>query len=74
MALARLTGGPLDGQVIPLDDDTDDSLIVAYGEGQLIYTRSGDLAHTGEGDGPSEAVFVFGEATENINPGEGERA
>jgi hypothetical protein len=68
MALARLTGGPLDGQVIPLEDETDDSIIVPYGEGQLVYARSGSLAHTGEGDGPSEAPFAFVESTEDIDP------
>jgi hypothetical protein len=68
MALARLTGGPLDGQVIPLDDDVDDSLIVPYGEGQLVYQRSGDLVHTGDDDGPSEASFTYAEATQDINP------
>ncbi|MGP3535115.1 response regulator [Microbacterium sp. RD1] len=68
MAIARLSGGPLDGQVVPLDDDTDDTLIVPYGEGQLVYRRQGVLEHTGEGDGPSQATFVFGEETEDINP------
>ncbi|MFG6446029.1 response regulator [Microbacterium sp. P06] len=70
MALARLTGGPLDGQVIPLEDDVDDSMIVPYGEGQLVYRRSGDLANTGESDGPTEAVFTYDEATQDINPNE----
>lgn len=68
MAIARLTGGPLDGQVVPLDDDTDDTLIVPYGEGQLVYRRHGSLEHTGSGDGPTEASFVFAEETEDINP------
>jgi hypothetical protein len=68
MALARLTGGPLDGQVLPLDDDSDDAIIVPYGEGQLVYQRAGSLEHTGEGDGPSQATFVYVEATEDIDP------
>jgi hypothetical protein len=68
MALARLTGGPLDGQVIPLEDDVDDSMIVPYGEGQLVYQRSGEFEHTGDADGPSEAVFAYVEATQDINP------
>ncbi|WP_125132344.1 response regulator [Microbacterium sp. 10M-3C3] len=70
MAIARLTGGPLDGQVIPLEDDTDDSLIVPYGEGQLVYRRSGDAENTGDDDGPTQVTFVFGEETEDINPNE----
>lgn len=68
MAIARLTGGPLDGQIIPLDAGVEDSLIVPYGEGQLVYHRDSPVTHTGEGDGPSEARFVYVEATEDINP------
>lgn len=68
MAIARLHGGPLDGQVVPLDPAVDDAYIVAYGEGQLVYRRDGDDAHTGDDDGPTEARFVYIEATEDINP------
>ena len=70
MAIARLTGGPLDGQVLPLDDDTDDTMIVGYGEGQLVYRREGGFTHTGEDDGPTEATYRFVEGTEDINPNE----
>lgn len=68
MAIARLTGGPLDGQVIPLENESDDSLILPYSEGQLVYRREGGLEHTGESDGPTQAVFVYVEETEDINP------
>ncbi|MDL9981386.1 response regulator [Microbacterium candidum] len=68
MAIARLSGGPLDGQIIPLEPGVSDSLIVPYGEGQLIYRRAGSDANTGDHDGPTEARFVFDEATEDINP------
>jgi hypothetical protein len=67
MALARLSGGPLDGQVIP-HDDSDDAIIVPYGEGQLVYQRSGAPEHTGDDDGPTEVRFVYVEATEDIDP------
>jgi hypothetical protein len=70
MAIARLTGGPLDGQVIPLEGDADDSLIVPYGEGQLVYERNGDASHTGDTDGPTENTFSYVEATQDINPNE----
>jgi hypothetical protein len=70
MAIARLTGGPLDGQVIPLEDDTDDALIVPYGEGQLVYRRQGEAEHTGEQDGPTQVTFAYAEETEDINPNE----
>lgn len=68
MAIARLTGGPLDGQVLPLENESDDTLIMPYSEGQLVYRREGGLEHTGESDGPTQAVFAFVEETEDINP------
>ncbi|GAA2016283.1 response regulator [Microbacterium ulmi] len=69
MAIARLHGGPLDGQLLPLESPGLDSLIVPYGEGQIVYRRGGDLAHTGASDGPTEAAFWFVEATDEIVPG-----
>lgn len=68
MAIARLTGGPLDGQVLPLDNETDDTLIMPYSEGQLVYRRQGEPTGTGESDGPTQAVFAYAEETEDINP------
>lgn len=68
MAIARLHGGPLDGQIVPLEEGVTDEYIVAYGEGQLVYRRDGDVEHTGDHDGPTEARFVYVEATEDINP------
>lgn len=68
MAIARLQGGPLDGQVLPLEDGVEDRLIVPYGEGQLVYERAGEAIHTGDHDGPTENRFVYLEATEDINP------
>lgn len=67
MAIARLHGGPLDGQVIPLDPTVTDSYIVPYGEGQLVYRREG-AQESGAHDGPTEARFVYIEATEDIDP------
>lgn len=68
MAIARLHGGPLDGQILPLESPDLDSLIVPYGEGQIVYERHGAPEHTGEGDGPTESEFRFVEATEAIGP------
>ena len=68
MAIARLHGGPLDGQVMPLDPAVSDSLIVPYGEGQLVYEQQGEPINTGDHDGPTEVAFVYVEATEDINP------
>lgn len=70
MAIARLHGGPLDGQVLPLESPDLDSLIVPYGEGQIVYRREGDLENTGTTDGPTEAEFWFVQNTEDINPDE----
>jgi hypothetical protein len=66
MAIARLHGGPLDGQIIPLEQPELDSLIVPYGEGQIVYRREGEPEHTGTDDGPTEAAFWFVEATDDI--------
>ncbi|MFJ4038000.1 response regulator [Microbacterium sp. NPDC090007] len=68
MAIARLTGGPLDGQVIPLENDSDDTLIMPYSEGQLVYRRQGEATHTGDSDGPTQSVFAYDEETEDIHP------
>jgi hypothetical protein len=56
MAIARLHGGPLDGQVLPLDDESQDSLILPYSETQIVYERAGAAENTGEGDGPTSAT------------------
>lgn len=68
MAIARLRGGPLDGQVLPLEDPTLRRYIAPYGEGQIVYERDGDPTNTGSSDGPTEATFQFVETTEDINP------
>ncbi len=68
MSIARLHGGPLDGQILPLDSAESTSLIVPYGEGQLVYERAGAPTHTGASDGPTETVFQFVEATDEIVP------
>jgi hypothetical protein len=68
MAIARLHGGPLDGQVLPLDDDTLDRLILPYSETQVVYEREGALANTGSDDGPTSADFRFLEAQDDIDP------
>jgi hypothetical protein len=65
MALARLHGGPLDGQIIPLDD-ADDKLIVPYSETQVVYNRRGEPQNTGSDDGPTEIDYWFDEALENL--------
>jgi hypothetical protein len=65
MALARLHGGPLDGQIIPLDD-ADDKLIVPYSETQVVYNRRGDEQKTGDSDGPTEIDYWFDESLEDL--------
>ena len=47
MALARLHGGPLDGQIIPLDDEAQNWLIVPYGQTQITYDRVSEPTNTG---------------------------
>ncbi|MBO9626533.1 MAG: response regulator [Microbacterium sp.] len=67
MALARLHGGPLDGQIIPLGD-ADDKLIVPYSETQVVYNRRGEPQNTGDGDGPTEIDYWYDESLEDLNP------
>lgn len=68
MALARLHDGPLDGQILPLDDIYRDSLIVPYGATQVVYRRGTAPANTGQGDGPTEVGFWFVESSDDIVP------
>ncbi|KRA23041.1 response regulator [Microbacterium sp. Root61] len=68
MAIARLHGGPLDGQLLPLDNSDLDRLIVPYSETQVVYARRGALERTGTTDGPTEAEFWFVEAEDDIVP------
>ena len=68
MAIARLHGGPLDGQVIPLDDAGQDRLILPYSETQIVYERDGELENTGDSDGPTAGVFRYVEAQDDIDP------
>ena len=68
MALARLHGGPLDGQILPLDDIDQETLIVPYSETQIIYRRDGVPTRTGADDGPTEVSFRFVESEDGISP------
>lgn len=68
MAIARMQGGPLDGQVLPLEDPEMDRLILPYSETQVVYEREGAPENTGDDDGPTEAVFRFIESQEDIDP------
>lgn len=68
MAIARLHGGPLDGQVLPLLDTEQETMITPYGATQIIYRRNGDATNTGESDGPTEVGFWFVESSDDITP------
>jgi hypothetical protein len=61
-----LNGGPLDGQILPLDDAETDRLVLPYSETQLVYLRSGDPSHTGADDGPTEVAFRFAEKEDDL--------
>ncbi|GGH40536.1 response regulator [Microbacterium album] len=70
MAIARLHGGPLDGQVLPLESPELDQLILPYSDGQIIYDREGAPAHTGESDGPTEVSFRYAGEENDIGIGD----
>ncbi|MGO2049660.1 response regulator [Microbacterium sp.] len=65
MAIARLHGGPLDGQIVPIED-VEDRLIVPYSETQVVYDRRGDAHNTGTDDGPTEIDYWFDESLEDL--------
>lgn len=65
MAIAQLHGGPLDGQVVPIDD-IDDKLIFPYSETQVVYSRRGEPKNTGPSDGPTEIEYWYDEAFEDL--------
>ena len=64
--LGRLSGGPLDAQIIPLDaaalDAVDDELVLPWEQGQLIYRRAGEAENTGPHDGPTTVPYRFDSA------------
>jgi len=68
MAIARLHGGPLDGQVIPLDDEAQDTLILPYSETQVVYDRGDAPEGEADDDGPTATHFHFVEAQDDIDP------
>ncbi|MET2012876.1 response regulator [Microbacterium chocolatum] len=68
MAIARLHQGPLDGQLLPLEEDDLERLIVPYSETQVVYERKGEPENTGDSDGPTEINFWFVAAEDVIDP------
>ena len=68
MAIARLHGGPLDGQVLPLETPDLEQLILPYSEGQVVYERDGGAANTGDSYGPTEVAFRFAEEPQEVTP------
>jgi hypothetical protein len=59
--LAHLAGGPLDGQIIPLEEGAVDELVLPYSEGQLVYR----LVSVSDGsDGPVTGSYTFAETSE----------
>lgn len=68
MTLARFHGGPLDGQLLPLENENEDKLIVPYSETQVVYKRKGEPENTGPHDGPTEINFWFEESEDTIGP------
>lgn len=61
--LGRLGGGPLDGQIIPLQIDdvmqVEEELILPWDTGHLVYRRAGAVENTGEHDGPTTVPYQF---------------
>lgn len=68
MAIARMHGGPLDGQILPLDNVDMERMIVPYGATQVIYRKMGEPTNTGPNDGPTEVAYWFVDASDDIVP------
>lgn len=68
MTIATLSGGPLDGQQLPLNEIDQDELILPYAAGQVVYRRFGSPENTGPSDGATEVEFRYVEVTESIDP------
>jgi len=66
-ALAHLSGGPLDDQIIPLEDGAPDELVLPYSEGQLVYKLVPAAADVSEG--PATAEYRFNEVSEILFEG-----
>jgi hypothetical protein len=66
-ALAHLSGGPLDGQTIPLDDGAPEELVLPYSDGQIVYALVPDAP---EAEGPATAQYRFTEVSEILNQDE----
>ncbi len=69
--LGRLHGGPLDGQIIPLDaeaaDEIAEELVLPWDQGQLVYRTAGAPIGTGEHDGPTTVAYRY-DAEASSNP------
>jgi len=61
--LGRLSGGPLDKQIIKLDatslETIDDEIVLPWDQVQLIYRRVGEAENTGPDDGPTTVPYRF---------------
>jgi hypothetical protein len=61
--LGRLSGGPLDGQIIPLQADdvaqVEEELVLPWDTGHVVYRKAGVAENTGEHDGPTTVPYRF---------------
>jgi len=61
--LGRLSGGPLDGQIIPLQADdlaqVEEELVLPWDTGHVVYRKAGAAENTGEHDGPTSVPYRF---------------
>jgi len=69
--LGRLSGGPLDGQIIPLEAEAlaevEEELVLPWEQGQLVYRSFGRPEDTGEHDGPTTISYRY-DAEASSNP------
>ena len=64
--VGKFIGGPLDGQVLPLEPGSGAELVFPYGAAQIIYRQVGEIANTGPDDGAPTATYRFVRSTDDL--------
>lgn len=61
--LAKLAGGPLDAQILPLEiedhEAAEDELVLPWEQGHLLYRLAGPAENTGPHDGPTTIPYRY---------------
>lgn len=64
--IGKFIGGPLDGQVLPLEPGSGKELVFPYDAAQIIYRQVGEVTNTGPDDGAATATYRFVRTTGDL--------